>query len=126
MNKHILSFTAAIFVVNGMTGSRIFGQAQPADRQPGANTTVDRAAGPAAGVIADNGVREQNAIQDALGKAVSAALSDKLSDLNAVVTDADRERLGDKLDGQDAQIADQITQDQIMGGVIRCLSGEPC
>lgn len=110
MNKHLLGFTAAIFVVNGMTGSRIFAQVQSSDRQPGASTAVDRAAGAGAGAIVDNGVREQSAIHEALGKAVSAVFSDKLSNLSAVITDADKQRIGDKLDGQDAQIADQITQ----------------
>lgn len=110
MKKHLLGFTAAIFVVNGMTGSTIFAQAQPADRQPGANTTMDRAAGAGAGAIVDNGVREQSAIHEALGKAVAAVFSDKLSNLAAVINDADKQRIGDKLDGQDAQIADQIVQ----------------
>lgn len=108
MRKHILGFTAAIFVVNGMTGSRIFGQSNLSDRQPGANTAVDRAAGPAAGAIADNGVREQSAVRDALSRAVDAALSENLSNLATVMNDDDKRRLGEKLNEPNPQMAEQI------------------
>jgi hypothetical protein len=108
MRKHILRFTAAIFVVNGMTDSRIFGQSNLENRQPGANTAVDRAAGAAAGAIADNGVREQSTVRDALSRAVAATLSENLSTLSTVMNEDDKRRLGEKLNQPNAQMAEQI------------------
>jgi len=114
MRKKLLGFTAAIFVVNGMQTSRIFGQADPLQPQQGSGN-VDRPSGPsgptgpaAGGAIADDGVRETNVVRDTLGRAASAALSEKFAGIGDFITDTDKQRLGEKLNDIDSRLMDQL------------------
>jgi len=113
MRKQLLGFTAAIFVVNGMHNSRIFGQVDPLQPRQGSGN-VDRPTGPsgptgpAGGAIADDGVRETNVVRDTLGRAASAALSEKFSNIGDFITDTDKQRLGEKLNDMDSRLMDQI------------------